>query len=176
MVTSNKTTFEYPIVGGLRISLQRYLQPACGGIDALPHSCGALPMLVTSHGLLAPCPDGEAFWVGLVSARGDSWTVRVEASLTIGASADAELAHVPPACGVAGLPRDDTSWWPFTRCPVVHSAPACRSLAIHARRGDWGASGAVCVELVDVEEFESLAGKPVPRLDTQAAYGGWRLP
>ena len=135
-------------------------------------------MIETAKGLVAACPAEEAFWLGLVAARGDAWSVRVEILLATGATVDASPAavHVPPAIAVAGITRDEQTWWPFTRHSEVENAPECRLVEIHACRHRSATSRAVRMELVGAAEFRTLTGVPVSPLDRNASYRGWRLP
>jgi hypothetical protein len=176
------------------VSFQRYPYPEGGVLDALPRSCGALPILgpIPSGGVggvggvTVPCPAGEALWIGLVrtglvraglertglvrtEVAGPTW--RVAASVAVSEA----LVDVPPAVAVPGLPRGDGTWWALAREPRGAGAPACDVLELRAVPAG-GAAASVRVVLVDAGEYRALGGAPLEPLDAGAAYGGWRLP
>jgi hypothetical protein len=174
----------------LSVSFQRYPYPPSGFVTTLPTSYGALPLAADGPGrFVLPCPDGEAFWIGLIPEKaGGTEIVRVLASLASGDQLDvvtgaqvdpppatdptAELPHVtaPPAHGVAGIFRGEGTWWTFTRNAQPPSR-ACRGLDLTSPP-----RGSVHVRIVDPLHFEGLTGIAVSPLNPDGRYGGWRLP
>jgi hypothetical protein len=161
------------VAEGLGVSFQRYPYPPSGTINALPRSCGALPILRGGPDeLLVPCPAGEALWIGLVRSPGidAAWQVRVVT--TTGAPVPVEaLVDVPPAVAVPGLPRGDGTWWALAR----EAAPGYPGFELRVSSSS-GSATSVRVELLSARDYESISGAPLEPLDTGSAYGGWRLP
>lgn len=139
---------EYPLTQTLAVSFQRYPCPAAGWITALPSSYGALPLLRTPRQLLLPCPDGEAFWIGLVTTPPErQHRLRVVVTTADGKRIDALIGTLAdhteppkdedlqgaPRHGVPGIFRGDGSWWALAYRPVATSAPACRSIELQCR-------------------------------------------
>lgn len=141
--------YDYPVTESLSISFQRYPYPPHGFVTALEPSCGALPVLPTGSGQLAlPCPDGQAFWIGLVSSPpGHRYRLRVLVSTASGDRVDAltggpvlgkgptgvEEFLEPPRHGIPGIFRGDGSWWAFTRNAGETTAPACHEIELRCR-------------------------------------------
>jgi hypothetical protein len=141
--------YDYALTPSLFVSFQRYPYPAAGFVTALATSCGALPFLPSAPGqLVLPCPDQEAFWIGLVpSPAGQQYRLRVLVSTTSGDRVDAltggpvndpEPAFIddlpaPPRHGVPGIFRGDGSWWAFARDTGETLAPACREIELRCR-------------------------------------------
>lgn len=150
--------YEYGLTRSLSVSFQRYPYPAAGVVTSLPSSFGALPLLLRApRQLVLPCPDGEAFWIGLVtSPAGPQHRLRVLVSTTsgdrvdalTGASADGidsagiEDLPAPPRHGVPGILRDAARWWAFARDTGETHAPACREIELHCRSA--GTAEPVC--------------------------------
>jgi hypothetical protein len=143
--------YEFSLARTLSLSFQRYPYPSGGVVAELPSSWGALPFVhdVPRH-LILPCPDGEAFWIGLIPEPGrGSTVVRVLASVASGAWLDvlSGMPHdrsqptdsaditVPPEHAVVGISRGDGSWWAFTHRTGGIPAPACRGLELISRPG-----------------------------------------
>jgi hypothetical protein len=141
--------YEYALTPSLSVSFQRYPYPAAGFVTALATSWGALPFLATAPGrLVLPCPDEEAFWIGLVpSPAGHQYRLRGLVSTTSGDRVDAltgapaddpdpvgidDLLQ-PPRHGVPGIFRGDGSWWAFARHSHETPAPACREIELRCR-------------------------------------------
>ena len=178
---------EFLLTPTLSISFQRYPYPPSGFVTTLPTSWGALPFIADAPGyLVLPCPDAEAFWIGLIPEEtGKSTVVRVLASVASGDRIDVVTgAHVDRsattgsaditvqrAYGVAGIPRGDGTWWPFARDAAGEPATECRGLDLFSPP-----VASVRVDLVGSAEFEELAGIRLPPLDPASRYGGWRLP
>jgi hypothetical protein len=141
---------EYPLTSTLSVSFQRYPYPTTGIVTALPSSWGALPFVVAApRRLKLPCPDREAFWIGLVTSyAGPPGTVAVLVVLASGARLDAvgggsvdrfrprfaEIT-VPPEHAVVGIARGDATSWALTRDSGGSSAPACRTIELLSRPG-----------------------------------------
>ncbi len=141
--------YEYALTPSLFVSFQRYPYPAAGLVTALATSWGALPFLRSAPGqLVLPCPDGEAFWIGLVpSPAGQQHRLRVLVSTTSGDRVDAltgALANdpepagmddllAPPRHGIPGIFRGDGSWWAFARHTDETPAPGCREIELRCR-------------------------------------------
>ena len=178
---------EFLLTPTLSISFQRYPYPPTGVVAALPTSWGALPFLTGEPGhLVLPCPDGEAFWVGLLAeAGGQRSLVRVVASVASGDRLDVVTGAppedpspagsgdlpVPPRRAVAGIARGDGTWWAFARDTGGTPAPACQGLEVLSRP-----AASVRVDLVEPGHYEALGGDRLPGLDPAGRYGGWRLP
>ena len=139
---------EYPLTPTLSVSFQRYPCPPAGWVTALAPSYGALPILRTPRQLLLPCPDGEAFWIGLVRTPAErQHRLRLVVTTADGKHIDAltgTLAdHIEPPKdddlqgaprhGVPGIFRGDGSWWALAYRPVATSAPACRTIELRCR-------------------------------------------
>src|SRR4051812_20731903 len=82
--------YELLLAPALSISFQRYPYPASGLVTNLPTSYGALPVLADAPGhCVLPCPDGEAFWIGLIPEEaGRAEVVRVLATVASGDQLD----------------------------------------------------------------------------------------
>jgi hypothetical protein len=148
--------YEYALTPWLSISFQRYPYPSGGLVTALPTSWGALPFLVRApRQLVLPCPDGEAFWIGLVpSPAGRQHRMRVLVTMADGGRIDAltgthadnsepsgvENLLAPPRHGVPGIFRSDGSWWAFARDTGDIPAPACREIELLCRSGTTAGS------------------------------------
>lgn len=141
--------YEYALTPSLFISFQRYPYPAAGLVTALATSWGALPFLSSAPGqLVLPCPDEEAFWIGLVSSpAGQQYRLRVLVSTTSGDRVNAltggptndrgpagiDDRPAPPRHGIPGIFRGDASWWAFARDTGETPAPACREIELRCR-------------------------------------------
>ena len=186
-------TYEYALTPSLSVSFQRYPFPAAGWVTGLATSWGALPYLASEpRRLLVPCPAEEAFWIGLVvSPPWDQLRVQVRASMASGtwvdavtgaAIGDSEAAGggdvlTPPQYGIAGIFRTDRTWWAFGR----HGGEtSCGEIELRCRSASSSpvdkTASLVRVQVVDPERFQALGGIPVPALDEDNRYGGWRLP
>jgi hypothetical protein len=131
--------YEYVLTRSMSISFQRFPYPPTGLVTALPTSWGALPLLHSAPGeLVLPCPQGEAFWIGLVPSGHAQNRLRVIVSLAsehrvdalTGAPADdlqpADVDDIPaPRNGIPGIFRGDGNWWAFARDTGETAAPAC---------------------------------------------------
>jgi hypothetical protein len=139
---------EYPLTPTLSVSFQRYPCPPAGWVTALAPSYGALPLLRAPGQLLLPCPDGEAFWIGLVTTPPErQHRVRVLVTTADGKRIDAltgtladlvepskvEDLQGAPRHGVPGIFRGDGSWWALAYRTVATSAPACRTIELQCR-------------------------------------------
>lgn len=146
--------YEYALAPSLSVSFQRYPYPPAGLVTALPTSWGALPFVLSApRQLILPCPDGEAFWIGLIpSPAGRRYRLRVLVSMASGDRVDAltgtpaddtrppsvEDLPTPPRYGVPGIFRGDGSWWAFARDTGNAPAPACREIQLLCRFADTG--------------------------------------
>lgn len=138
--------YEFALTRSLAVSFQRYSYPAAGVVTGLAPSGGALPFLLgASQHLVLPCPDGEAFWIGLVTSPGSRHRLRMVVStasgdrvdaLTGAEPADSEGFLAPPPHGVAGIRRPDGSWWAFAREAGDASAPVCRSIELRCQSAE----------------------------------------
>jgi hypothetical protein len=142
---------EFPLTPTLSVSFQRYPYPPRGFLTALPSSWGALPIHADApRHLTLPCPEGEAFWIGLVLApNGGPTIVRVLASVAPSAWRDAIAGApsdrprptdpaditVPTQHAVAGIARGDGTWWAFARDTGGTAAPPCRGMELLSRPG-----------------------------------------
>lgn len=140
--------YEYALTQSLSVSFQRYPYPTTGIVTALATSCGALPFALRAPGqLVLPCPDEEAFWIGLVaSPTGQQHRLRVLVSTTSGDRIDA-LTGVPannpgpaflddlvaPQHGIPGIFKGDGRWWAFARHTDATPAPACHEIELRCR-------------------------------------------
>jgi hypothetical protein len=138
---------EYILTPSLTVSFQRYRYPHAATVTDLATSCGALPLHILAPGHLAvPCPNGEAFWIGLIpSPAGHQYRLNVLVSTTSGERVDAltgapahehrppDMAsyHMPPPLGIPGIRRTDGRWWAFARDSDT-PAPACRVILLSA--------------------------------------------
>jgi len=185
-----RADFEYPLTSAMSVSFQRYPYPTAGFVTELPTSWGALPYLsVGANRVLVPCPAGEAFWIGLVPcASGRRQRVGVLAAHASGTSVDAvtgeavaftaqgSTVSVPPHHGVAGVRRDDESWWPFGS--VGGSAP-WREIAVRCVSSLSSTDivrASVVIEVVGPGLYRERGGGVVRPLDPAHRYGGWLLP
>lgn len=160
--------YELALTGELAVSLQRYPYPSAGTVDALPRSCGALPIVAGRDGRwAAPNPAGEALWIGLVRAPGAGQACL--ARLVLGA--DHQPVEVPLIFAVAGVPRADGTSWALARTAPAPGAPACAGVELVV-----GSTEPIRIDFVDPAEYAKLSGTVLAPLDTGAAYGGWRLP
>jgi hypothetical protein len=121
--------YEYALTPSLSVSFQRYPYPPDGVVNALPRSWGALPFLVSEpQQLVLPCPDGEAFWIGIVpSPDGRRYRLRVLVSIAsdgrVNALTGAAADEIQPAGdeelgslhGIPGIFQGDGRWWAFAR-------------------------------------------------------------
>ena len=135
----------------LAISFQRFPYPGTGIVEALPTSCGALPIYRAGPGhLIVPSLSGEALWVALLGTPGaHSSVVRVLASIRDGVEVDvfsgipvpahrlgfATTVTLPPHRFVPGIRRGDGTWWALARAVPRSSAPACNALTLIVRSG-----------------------------------------
>lgn len=136
--------YEYALTPALSLSFQRYPYPPAGVVTALPRSRGALPILLTApQQLVIPCPDGEAFWIGLVSSpSGRRHRLRVLVSIAsdgrvdalTGAAADkiqpAGDEDLAPRHGIPGILRGDGRWWAFARDTGDAPGPGCLEIEL----------------------------------------------
>ncbi len=139
--------YEYALTPSLSISFQRYPYPPAGLVTALPTSWGALPFLLSApRQLILPCPDREAFWIGLVpSPAGRQHRLRVLVSTASGDRIDVLTGRAasddtkPPSAedfpallphGIPGISRGDGSWWAFARDTGETPAPSCREIEL----------------------------------------------
>ena len=139
--------YEYVLTRSMSISFQRFPYPPTGLVKALPTSWGALPLLHSAPGeLVLPCPQGEAFWIGLVASGHAQNRLRVIVSLgsehtvdaLTGAPADdlqpADVDDIPaPRNGIPGIFRGDGNWWAFARDTGETAAPACTVIELLCR-------------------------------------------
>jgi hypothetical protein len=139
--------YEYALTPSMSISFQRFPYPPTGLVTALPTSWGALPLLHSAPGkLVLPCPQGEAFWIGLVPSGHAQNRLRVIVSLAsehrvdalTGAPADdvrpADRNDVAaPRNGIPGIFRGDGSWWAFARDTGATTGPGCREIEMLCR-------------------------------------------
>jgi hypothetical protein len=168
--------YAYALTPALSISFQRYRYPADGSVTSLTSSYGALPLFTSAPSrLVLPCPDGEAFWIGLVTSPGaEQHHVRAVISTASGDRISTEDLPAPPLHGIPGLRRGDDSWWALARQPDLPTAPACRDIELLCTLS--GQATSVIVNIVAPEEFQELSGSALPPLDEDDRYGGWRLP
>jgi hypothetical protein len=136
--------YEYALTPSLSLSFQRYPYPPGGVVTALPRSRGALPFLLTApQQLVLPCPDGEAFWIGLVpSPDGRRYGLRVLVSIAsdgrVDALTGAAAAEIRPAGdeelaprhGIPGIFRGEGRWWAFARDTGDTPGPACLEIEL----------------------------------------------
>jgi hypothetical protein len=141
--------YEYALTQSLFVSFQRYPYPTTGIVTALATSWGALPFLLRAPGqLVLPCPDEEAFWIGLVaSPAGQQHRLRVLVSTTSGdrinaltgvpvnnpAPADIDDLVAPPQHGIPGIFQGDGRWRAFARHTDATPAAACHEIELSCR-------------------------------------------
>ncbi|MDF2746689.1 MAG: hypothetical protein K0S98_974 [Propionibacteriaceae bacterium] len=139
--------YEYALTPSMSISFQRFPYPPTGLVTGLPTSRGALPLLHSAPGkLVLPCPQGEAFWIGLVPSGHAQNRLRVIVSLAsehrVDALTGAPADDIPPADandlaaprnGIPGIFRGDGSWWAFARDTGAMTAPACLEIELLCR-------------------------------------------
>jgi hypothetical protein len=187
--------YEFSAADGLTVSFQRFPYPATGSVDALPASCGALPIFIEGPDrILVPSPAGEGMWVGLLgSPDAAPMAVRLMAStrqdgrvdvlggqrLEASASVPATFIVVPPHQFVRGIPRPGGGWWPLARHAERPEAPSCQSLELMISAPPTEAAPIIHrlrIGLADAGSFTRASGADVPPLRPESAYGGWRLP
>jgi hypothetical protein len=136
--------YEYALTPSLSLSFQRYPYPPDGVVTALPKSWGALPFLLSEpQQLVLPCPDGEAFWIGIVpSPDGRRYRLRVLVSIVsdgrIDALTGAAADEIQPAGdeelaslhGVPGIFQGDGRWWAFARDTDDTPGPGCLEIEL----------------------------------------------
>ena len=138
--------YEYALTRSMSISFQRFPYPPTGLVTVLPTSWGALPFLHSAPGeLVLPCPEGEAFWIGLVPSGQSQNSLRVIVLLAsehrvdalTGAPADdvqpADVDIAAPRNGIPGIYQADGNWWAFTRDTGDTTAPACHQIELLCR-------------------------------------------
>jgi hypothetical protein len=136
--------YEYALTPSLSLSFQRYPYPPDGVLTALPKSWGALPFLLSEpQQLVLPCPDGEAFWIGIVpSPDGRPYRLRVLVSIVsdgmIDALTGAAADEIQPAGdeelaslhGIPGIFQGDGRWWAFARDTGDTPGPGCLEIEL----------------------------------------------
>lgn len=153
--------------GALLISFQRFARPAEEPPTAAPPpSLGALPVARSGADFLLPVPDGEAFWIGIMSSVArDLDAVVLEA---VGADGRTRLPSerpTPELAVVGGIPLAGGRWAPLDRGSL-----AALELSV-------GGQGSAIVRLADPASWAAATGQPPPApLDPDGGYGGWRLP
>lgn len=135
--------YEYALTPSLSVSFQRYPYPPAGIVTVLPRSWGALPFLLSApQQLVLTCPDGEAFWIGLIpSPDGPRYRLRVLVSIAAdgrvdaltGAAAD-EVQPVDddmaPQHAIRGIFVGDGRWWAFARDTGDTPGPGCLEIEL----------------------------------------------
>jgi hypothetical protein len=136
--------YEYALTPSLSLSFQRYPYPPAGVVTVLPRSWGALPFLLSApHQLVLTCPDGEAFWIGLIpSPDGPRYRLRVLVSIAsvgrvdalTGAAADeiqpVDDEDLAPRHGIRGIFMGDGRWWAFARDTGDTPGPGCLEIEL----------------------------------------------
>jgi hypothetical protein len=198
--------YDFAAADELSVSFQRFPYPATGIVDALPASCGALPVFIEGPGrILVPSPAGEAMWIALLNSPDAApMAVHFTAStrpdgrvdvlnghgIAVSASAPATFIEVPPYRFIRGIPRPGGGWWPLARHAERPKAPSCQALELmisappieaapaKERRSEDAEAGIyrLHIELVDADNFTRVSGEDIPPLRLDSAYGGWRLP
>jgi hypothetical protein len=167
----------------LAVSFQRFATPACGIIDDLPRSLGALPVAAAGDGtLLVPLADDEAFWIGVSTLHpGARAEISASALLADGRVRAEATILVTGASRLPGMPREDGRFDAFTRA-ATPASPGVRAVTLRCRIGRRGGRAlarvaAATVWLADPMTFRIRTGhSPLSPLDAEAGYGGWRLP
>jgi hypothetical protein len=139
--------YEYALTPSLSLSFQRYPFPPTGVVTALPRSRGALPVVLTApQQLVLPCPDGEAFWIGVVPSPGERpYALRVLVLIAsdhwvdalTGAAADETrpfgAEDLAAWHGIPGIFRGGGRWWAFARDTGDTLVPGCLEVEVRCQ-------------------------------------------
>jgi hypothetical protein len=172
-------------LGRLAVSFQRFQRPSGGIIREAPPSLGALPISESDRGeWLLPVADDEAFWIGVNADVAMQLAVQADTqpegmldalSGTTWETLAPQTIRLVSFAIIAGIRRDDSTLWAFSRAEGGDAAPVCAAIRFYARnRRQKNLAG---VRLVDYTGFAEQTGREPPAaLDPNAGYKGFRLP